>query len=132
MLNTGGGIKKTTGAGPNQILLFMEPKVSLGIVVSNATTVTVDGRKVVKAGTPLVGDLDARTTAFTVAKADGTDAASVKGVLLHDVDVTDGNANGSILVHGFVNTNRLDTATKAMITAGVKTALDAKVTFIAG
>jgi hypothetical protein len=53
-------------------------------------------------------------------------------VLLHDVDVTDGNVNGTVLIFGFVNTNRLESDVQAKITSAVKTALDAKVTFIAG
>ena len=124
------GITATAATAPVQILLSIANQFSLGIVVSNATYVTEGGKKLVKAGTPLVGNLDARTTAFTVG-AIGT-AASVKGVLLHDVEVTNGNANGTLLIQGFVNTNRIDTATKALLIAEIKTALNAKVTFIAG
>ena len=133
MLLNNSGITKTTGAGPNQILLFTQPQVSLGIVVGSTATAfqTVNGRKVVKAGTPLFGNLDARTTAF-VQETTATDVSNAVGVLLHDVDITSGNANGTLLVNGFVNTNRLDATTKTLVTAAVKTALNAKVIFIAG
>lgn len=118
---------KTTGAAPVQILANVQLQYSLGVVVAQGSTaVNENGKKIIKAGTPLAGNLDARTTAF--AQATGTNAV---GVLLHDVDVTKGNANGTLLVFGFVNTNRLDTTTKALITEEVKTALDGKVTFIA-
>lgn len=120
------GINKTSGAAPVQILANVDLQFSMGVVVAQGATVEVNGKKIIKAGTPLTGNLDARTTAFTAA---GTDNAV--GVLLHDVDVTKGNANGTLLLFGFVNTNRLDTATKALITDGVKTALKGKVTFIA-
>lgn len=121
------GFTKTTGAAPVQILANVELQHSMGVVVAQgATVVDANGRKIVKAGTPMAGSLDARTTAFTQA----SDATAV-GVLLHDVDVTDGNANGTLLIFGFVNTNRLDAATKALITDEVKTALKGGVTFIA-
>lgn len=120
------GITKTTGAAPVQILANVELQYSMGVVVSQAAGKDINGKKIVKAGTPLTGSLDARATAFTAAGE-----ANAVGVLLHDVDVTNGNANGTLLLFGFVNTNRLDSATKALITAGVKTALKGGVTFIA-
>ena len=40
-------------------------------------------------------------------------------VLLHDVDVTAGKANGTALYIGVVNTNRLDDDVKAMVAYGV-------------
>lgn len=121
------GITKTSGAAPVQILANVDMQYSVGVVVAPGNTAAVDGKKIIKAGTPMAGSLDARTTAFTQA-ATGTPAV---GVLLHDVDVTKGNANGTLLIFGFVNMNRLDAATKALITDEVKTALNAKVTFIA-
>lgn len=126
MLNNS-GIKKQSFGAPVQILLNPDLQFSVGVVVSNAKTVTEGGRKVVKAGTPLAGNLDARTTAFTVA----TDAANVQGVLLHDVDVTDGNGNGTLLIFGFVNPDKIDAATKAMLTTEVKAAIP-QVKFIKG
>lgn len=121
------GITKTTGAAPVQILANVELQHSMGVVVAQGATVTnAQGRKIVKAGTPMAGSLDARTTAFTQATG-----ANAVGVLLHDVDVTDGNANGTLLIFGFVNTNRIDATTKALLTDEVKTALKGGVTFIA-
>lgn len=120
------GITKNSGAAPTQILANVELQFSMGVVVAQAGAVEVNGRKIIKAGTPLTGNLDTRTTAFTAAGED-----NAVGVLLHDVDVTKGNANGTLLMFGFVNTNRIDTATRALITEGVKSALNGKVTFIA-
>jgi len=121
------GITKTSGAAPVQILANVDLQYSVGVVVAQGATVEENGRKIIKAGTPLTGSLETRTTAFTAAGE--TDAV---GVLLHDVDVTKGNANGTLLVFGFVNINRIDTATKALITDKVKAALKGNVTFIAG
>ena len=123
------GIKKETFGAPKQILLNPDLQFSVGIVVSNAKFVEEGGKKLVKAGTPMVGNLDARTTAFTVVGS--SDANKVQGILLHDVDVTDGNANGTLLIMGFVNTNRIDATTKALIVEGVKITIP-MVKFIAG
>lgn len=123
------GIKKETFGAPVQILLNPDLQFSVGVIVSNAKAVEEGSKKVVKAGTPLVGDLDKRNVPFTVTT--GTDSAKVQGILLHDVDVTDGNANGTLLIMGFVNTNRIDATTKALIVDGVKTAIP-MVKFIAG
>lgn len=52
------------------------------------------------------------------------------GVLLHDVDVTDGDANGTLLIWGFVNLNRMDSTTAGFITATRKTELAGRVWFL--
>lgn len=120
------GIKKESAVNVNQILGALTRYHAVGCIVSAATAVTEDGKKVVKAGTPLAGDLLDRTKAFTVAT--GTDTV---GVLLHDVDVTEGdNGNGTLLVGGVVNVDRIDTTTAAMITTEVIEALKGKVEFM--
>lgn len=121
------GIKKTTYGGPVQILFNVQNQVSVSIRVDGAYSVTRDGRKIVPAGTPLNGDLTARNTSFVKA-VDTTHPAT--GVLLHDVDVTEGDANGTLLIWGFVDLNKVDSATAALITATRKTELAGKVTFL--
>ena len=66
---------------------------SLRIFWRESVTAGADGKKIIKAGTPLTGDILKRNTAFTV----GTSANAV-ALLLHDLDVTDGNTNGTILI----------------------------------
>lgn len=126
------GIKKVTGAAPVQILFDAQHYVAVSIKVAKTmASVTVDGRKIVKAGTPLTGDLTNRSTAFKapVAASEGVTAQPAVGVLLHDVDITDKNANATLLIWGFVNLSRLDTATQALATAA-KSALDGKIWFL--
>lgn len=119
-------ITSVKGVAPTQILFNTQNQVSVGVVVSNAvSSQTVDGRKIVKAGTPLTGDLTTRTTAFTAAGE-----SNAVGVLLHDVDVTDGNANGTLLIWGFVNLDHIDSTTQALLTSGVKGFLSGKVYFL--
>lgn len=118
------GVRKETYENTNQILFAVEHQVSMGVVVSKALGVAEGTKKVVKAGTPLTGNLDARTTAFTAATAgSSTEASDAVGVLLHDVDVTTSDANGTLLLFGFVNTNRIDATTKAKLTDTVKKAM---------
>lgn len=118
------GVRKETYGNTNQILFAVEHQVSMGVVVSKALGVAEGTKKVVKAGTPLTGNLDARTTAFTAATVgSSTEASDAVGVLLHDVDVTTGDANGTLLLFGFVNTNRIDATTKAKLTDTVKAAM---------
>lgn len=120
------GITKQSYGSRVQILANVEMQAAVGCRVAVALgKVDGTGRKIVKAGTPVKGDLSALTTAFTAAD---TDAA---GVLLHDVDVTKGDGNATLLLFGFVNLNRLESDTKALITEDVKTALKGQVTFVA-
>jgi hypothetical protein len=127
MLNRSGIIKETAVA-PSQILFNVQNQMSVGVIVDETVgTAGEDGRKIVKAGTPLNGDLTARGTAFVAAKDTSNPAV---GVLLHDVDVTEGDANGTLLIWGFVNLNRMDSTTAGLITATRKTELAGRVWFL--
>lgn len=113
------GITKVTAVAPNQILFNVEHQLSVGIMCGNTgVTANTEGKKILKAGTPMAGTLTERDTAFTKANDD-----TAVGILLHDVDVTAGANNGTLLIFGFVNTDRIDDTTAALITADVKTAL---------
>ena len=121
-------ITKTTGAAPVQILFNVQNQMAVSIKVDDGISsyVTENGRNIIKAGTPLSGDLEARGTAFA---AVGQNAPAV-GILLHDVDITDGDANGSLLIWGFVNLDRIDATTAELITSTVKTSLAGRVFFL--
>lgn len=108
----------------HQILFDVMNRKAVSIVV-DAAAGTADpdtGKTIVKAGTPLAGDLTDRTKPFG-------STGTVQGVLLHDVDVTAGNENGTLLIWGFVNLDRLDddVATAALAKA---TDLDGKIWFL--
>lgn len=125
MLNQS-GIHKTSMSSPKQILFNVQNQMSVSVKLAKdfAGAVVVNGRKIVKAGTPLTGDLTNRANSFTAA------ANTAVGVLLHDVDVTDYDANGSLLIWGFVNLDRVDTDVKALLTSGVQTSLAGRVYFL--
>lgn len=206
-----------------QILFCTDPQVSVGIIVDDADVdAGADGRKIVKAGTPMYGSLLDRATPFTITGSDtdpsataevspgstGITAATVTastfetavhgvggtynftyvtypfvpeggqldpkwwlgspgdtevdiadygivvtgtpeegdevsvnftaatddkaaGVLLHDVDVTAGDNNGTLLIFGFVNVNRIDAETQTALFAAASD-LEGKVYICAG
>lgn len=121
----GRGLTVTKGAAPRQILAVVDPQVSFTVQMAQAAAVTVNGRKIIKAGTPLTGDLKARGTAFAAASE-----SNAVGVALHDYDVTDGDIAGALLVFGFVDLKKMEDDVAAKITTEVETALQGKVTFI--
>lgn len=109
------GIQKSTLAATKQILANVDLQSSVGCIVPKTLGVAVGSKKIAKAGTPIkINLLDLQAVAE---KADGETA--MNAVLLHDVDVTEKNANGTALVFGFVNVNRVDTDVAAAITAAV-------------
>lgn len=114
MLNRS-GITKTSMAATKQILANVDLQSSVGCIVPQTLGVAVGSKKIAKAGTPIKIDLMNLQTAAV--KADG--ATALNAVLLHDVDVTDGNANGTALIFGFVNVNRVDSDVATAITAAV-------------
>lgn len=114
MLNRS-GITKTSLAATKQILANVDLQSSVGCIVPQTLGVVVGSKKIAKAGTPIKIDLMNLQTAAV--KADGT--TPLNAVLLHDVDVTAGNANGTALIFGFVNVNRVDSDVATAITTAV-------------
>ena len=88
-----------------QILVFPDHYVCKAhtFLKDDAAAVSEDGRKIIKAG--------------TIYPANSADA---KGVVFYDVDVTDGDRSGALVLHGFVKSSALP----AVPTAEAKTALN--------
>lgn len=97
-------------------ILFDTLYKGCGIVVSKSSSdyVTEGGRKIVKAGTPMVGSLTERGTAFT------TGTSGAVGVLIHDVDITDENANGSLMYWGSVDLNKVHKDVQSKLTSAAE------------
>ena len=76
-------------------------------------TVTLNTYGITVTGT--VADNDEIQVVFT---ASGT--VNANAVLLHNVDVTYGTKNGTALLFGFVNYNRLESDVQALVTPGTK------------
>lgn len=108
MLNKS-GIIKTDCATPKQILADPNLQFSVGCLVPANIGNT-------KAGTPIYVDLSNINVACK--KVDNT-TTFANAVLLHDVDVSNGQTNGTALIFGFVDLNKVDTTTQTLL----KTAL---------
>lgn len=109
------GITKVSAMSEASILLAPELAFTVSCKVANTGVSAVDGKKIVKAGTPLYGSLTARNTAFTI--SDATAGATPVGIILHDVDVTSGTKNAQVTVFGFVDVNKLETAVATALAA---------------
>lgn len=126
MLNRS-GVSKTTLTAPKQILANVELQSSVGCIVPQEVGVEVAGKKIAKAGTPIKVDL---MNLNAVAQKSAGDVP-MNAVLLHDVDVTTGNANGTALIFGFVNVNRVESDVAAAIeTAKAISGSTDKITFM--
>jgi len=126
MLNSTGTTKQDFG-NSTQILADVGNQSSIGCVVSAALGVTVGNQTIAKAGTPINMNLQSTQTAAVLA----TGTVAMNGVLLHDVDVTNGNNNGTALLFGFVNLNRIEADVQTKITTAVGNASATKlITFM--
>lgn len=128
MLNNG-RIVKSTYTAPVQILADPNLQFSVGCIVPKvAGADTGDGRKIAQAGLPIVVDLNSLNSVCKVADATTNFA---NAVLLHDVDVTEGQNNGTALIFGFVDMSKLSPGMVSKINTifGVSGA-SKKITFI--
>ena len=92
--------KKEELLNENDILIAPELAYGLPVIVGNTgVTADEDGKKIIKAGTPLYAEADPKMERQTVMAVSGTNAY---GVARHDIDVTEGNANDTLLIAGYV------------------------------
>ena len=131
-------VKKTSYDTPKSILIAPEKAFSIPVIVGNTgVSAGSDGRKIIKAGTAIGGDTSVLTNRQTVLKVtneipeyelkDIEKGSKSQGIILHDVDVTDGDANATMLVFGFVDLNKIETTSQPV--TEVQTALT-KITFM--
>lgn len=121
-------IKQTNYGVAKDILIAPELMFSIPVQVTNTGVSANDnGKKIIKAGTPIGGNTNVLLNRNTVlAVANG---ATAQGIVLHDVDVTKGQENATMLVAGYVDINKIDT--DAQPSADAQTALT-KITFMKG
>lgn len=104
-------VKETFNAPEKHILIANDSYMVTLPAIIKATGVVAgdDGKKIVKAGTPIYGDIEKRDTGFTIS---GETAA---GVVMHDVDVTAGDENGTIVIAGCVDLLKLEDDVKTAV-----------------
>lgn len=106
-------VKSQTFGNDVQILIAPEQAFMIGVIVNNTgVDADAEGKKILKAGTPVGGSTDVLTNRQTVISKS---TAAPQGVLLHDVDVTAGEQNATMVVEGKIDIEKLDDATKTLI-----------------
>lgn len=121
--------KETYGVEKHILIANNSYMVTLPARVTNTgITADSDGKKIIKAGTPLYGDIEKRDTAFTVS---GSQGATPSAIALHDVDVTAGADNATIVLAGVVDLLKLESSVKTALTSTVKAALP-RIIFVEG
>ncbi len=120
-------IKSYEYAAGNQILIAPHTAVTIGCVVGNSGVAAGDdGKMIIKAGTPVGSSEDVLTNRETVLDTSSTP----QGVLLHDVDVTDGDANATLVISGTVDRLKLDEDVQTLVDSAASTLT--KITFVNG
>lgn len=124
------GLVTTTKFGVEKHILIADDSylVSLPCVVTNTgISANSAGRKILKAGTPVSGDITTRDTAFVkateTARENAASTSNATAIVLHDVDVTDGPANATIVIAGCVDLLKLESDVQALYTDITKAAL---------
>lgn len=119
MLNKS-GIIKAEYATPKQILADPSLQFSVGCLVP---TTIGESNTIVSAGTPIYVDLnnvDLNNINAVCKKVDNT-ATFANAVLLHDVDLSKGQANGTALIFGFVDLSKVDTTVQTKLKTALST-----------
>lgn len=105
---------------------FPDHYVALAVTVDDTGVTAVDGRKIVPAGTIVGNGILSDETKLAKKAVTVESASNAEGVLLDDVDVTYGPAQGAMVIHGFIKLSALPTAPTTEEVAALK-----QVTFIA-
>lgn len=123
-------IKETDYTNETDILIAPELAFAIPVIVTNASvTADSEGKKIIKAGTPLYASADVfmnRETKMTTVST----ANTVYGIARWDIDVTDGDTNATLLVAGYVDYLKLDSTVQTAVDTA-KTTLT-RILFIKG
>lgn len=125
-------IKQTiVGSKTNMVAFLLQPETAFQVSVMIGNTGVANdanGRKIIKAGTPIGGTTSALETRSTVLQQTNTSSlgANTQGILTYEVDVTNGAVSASMIVAGRIDTSRLPVA----IDDSAKSALESKGRFI--
>lgn len=111
-----------------QILVAPELAFTIGCLVGNTgVAANAEGKKIIKAGTPVGGSVDVLTNRQTVLTKG---AENAQGVVMHDVDVTDGDGRATLVVSGYVDLYKLDSDVVTVVNSAKSTLT--KITFLNG
>ena len=100
---------KTTYGGEKEILKYSGHFVAVPVMVDSTSVMAENGKKVLKGGT-IIGGKSASALTNREEAVTAKNSLEAEGVLLWDVDVTEGDAPGSMVIHGFVSLDKLPAA----------------------
>lgn len=120
----------------NSIIVADQLSFRAGVQLDNQNVVAdADGKKFIKAGTPVGSAVDPLLTRTTVVTKCVTSEGAVspipRGLIYKTVDVTTGTVDAVLITEGVIDFAKIDTDTQALITDAVKNALP-KIRFING
>lgn len=123
-------VKTASYGNDKQILIAPEVAVEIGCLVTNTgVDADTEGRKILKAGTPVGSATDVLMNRQTVLTK--VSDATAQGVLLHDVDVTAGQENATLVIEGVIDYEKVDEDVQTMYTSTVTGAMP-KITIVKG
>jgi len=96
-------LKETKFSNENQILAYALPLVTESVTLKQGLGEDENGRKIAKAGT-IIPSNDAKA----------------KGILLSDIDTTDGDVEASIIIEGYVYEEKLPAKPSAEAVTAMK------------
>lgn len=123
-------VKKQTIVNDSKDILINKGIAIIRSCQVNSTGVSsVNGVKEIPAGTPIGGTTSIVSNPNAVLSVTNTNSAgaNTQGILLEKVDVTNGNANGKIVLSGAIDISKCPT-----LDATVLTALKGSITFVNG
>lgn len=88
------------------------------LVTNTGVSANAEGKKILKAGTPIGAGAAVSASNDVLMNRQqvlAQDTANAQGIILHDTDVTNGVANATILVAGYVDYLKLASDTKALV-----------------
>lgn len=113
--------EQTNFTNKKEILKFPDHYVNVAVTVDDTgISANADGRKIVPAGTIIGNGMLTDPTKKAKKAVTNTGVSNAEGVLFNDVDVTYGPAAGAMLVHGFIDLNKLPVAPTAEEIAALK------------
>lgn len=100
-------ISKTKSIEEKDILLAPHQAFTIAVVVNNTGVNATNGRKILKAGSPVGAATSVLATRNTkLSLTTQPNAVQAQGVLRHDIDVTDGEANAELIISGVVDSSK--------------------------
>lgn len=96
------------------------PHIGSPVSISADTVTAVDGKKIVPAGSVIGTAETGKTILLDHAKGKVVTDGTAEGILINDVDVTHGDAGGTIATRGIVYANALPVAITTTSAAALK------------